>query len=119
MAELIGIAESIGLDRILITPAAEYVRVITIEFLECFAADWIKRDLASDWIIGIVPHGLLEAGLQCSPLLETQGSIIGSARLFCPVVKDEHTLAVQPVRAPVGGNVSAVPPNRAHLLATD
>ncbi len=71
MAELVGIAESIGLDRIVIAPAAEYVRVITIEFLECFAADRIQRDLACGWIISVVPHDLLEACLQCSPLLET------------------------------------------------
>jgi len=68
-------------------------------------------------IVGVLAHGLGEAGLERAALRRIERVELRSVLALRPDLEQGLGLAVQPVRGPVGCLVGAVPPDRTELLS--
>jgi hypothetical protein len=98
---------------------AEEAHVVRTHLADRRHAIGIQRDGAGGGVVGIGPHHLLQAALQLRAFGRTQGGPAVGTAFARPCVQDRHRLAMQPVRAPVRGDVTAVAPDRAQLHAAD
>src|SRR5579872_60286 len=113
------IAHGSGLYGVFIASAAEYVGVVTNQFVESLSENRVDRDPASLRIICVLPNHAPQAGLQGCLLLWSERDVVVGAGLFRPAVEDEYRFAVQPVRRPVRSDVGSVSPDGADFLTAD
>ena len=119
LVKLCGIGQRAARDRVVAAAIAEYVGIVVLQLIKSLGANRIERNHACRRIVCIGPHDQLETRLKPGLLFRPEGLIIRGSRSDGPAIKDEHALAMYPVRAPIGSDIGAVSPNGAYFLATD
>jgi len=75
-----------------------------------------QRDRAGGCVVGVLAHHRFQPATQGGLLLGGQAGVIHHAAVgACPQVQHAGGFAMQPIGAPVGGDVTAMAPDRAQL----
>src|ERR1017187_2664571 len=95
------------------------VGVVGAELLECRSAVCAEGHSIARSVVGIRPHFPNQASLEYRLLIWPEGGEAWCAGPHSPSVEQYLRFPVQPVCAPVGRHICAVPPDGADFLTAD